>query len=137
MTKQTDDLFQFIRDRFPNMSEEEIKIEALIQSWIAATENKIKIFVNSDGAYYFMGINSKQLADKFVSPEELYKNVVAGVLVKAIEDGFVYVVDSSGKGDYAFLNSHEINEDDFFLYSLSPDEAIQSILDSVDDSDSM
>ena len=137
MTDRTDDIYQFIQGLFPGMSEEEIKIEALVQSWIAATENKIKIFVDDDSTYYFVNINSKQRTDKPVSPEKFYRDVVAGTLVKAVENGFVYVIDGSGDGDFGFLNSHEIDENDFFLRSLSRDDAIQFIYNSVDDSDSM
>lgn len=128
-----------IKEQFPNMNDEEVEIEFLMQGWLAAENNIVEIFmVKEDGetGYLIVG-KSISPADstansKPISSDEFFDNVLSGIIIAAIEKGYTYVVDITGNGDYAIKNAHEINMQDFFA-ALSRDKAIQFIQDLVDD----
>ncbi len=136
------DIIEEINKRFPDMSEKEIETEFLIQLWLASSDGLVVIAKAEDDdgeydKYYFAGIEKDIPDGKTISPDEFYNETLVNVLINAIDNGFVYVVDTSGDGDYGFLNSHEIDEDDFFLYSLPKERAIEFAQGLVDDEDTI
>jgi hypothetical protein len=134
----TKQIMKSIGNKFPDMSEQEIEIEYLVQLWLAASDEHVTITRDEHNKYFFTGRNNP-LPDnsEVTSCDEFYSRVLASILVESIKRGYVYVVDISGEGDYGFLNAHEVGIDNFFLHTMPRDEAIEFAISLIDDSDSI
>lgn len=129
-------IMKSIGNKFPDMDEQEVEVEFLIQLWLAASDNNVIITRNESNNYFFTGTKNQPPEDgEIVSCDEFYNGMLVNIIVESIERGYVYVVDISGQGDYGFLNAHEIGVDNFFLHTMEREEAIQFAHDLVDSND--
>lgn len=130
-------IFNRIKELYPEMNDEELQIEFLVQVWVAAFDNKIRIYregLDNGVSYIFCGAMIDP-PDDFtgtqVKPEHYYDEVLNNILIAGVEKGYVHVVDVTGQGNYGFKNAHSIDMDDFFVHSMSRGDAIKFILDLV------
>lgn len=139
----TDDIVNTIKAMFPEMSDEEQNIEYLTQMWVAATNHMVIIYEHVDGdstVYTFIGRNvtlAEPPPGEHICSIGFYNKVLSEILISAIDKGYVYVVDTTGAGDFGFRNAHEISMDDFFVHAMDRDKAKEFVIDLIDETDSV
>lgn len=132
MANKTNKIIKAISKQFPNMTDDEKQIEFLIQAWVAAVEEKIVIVTDGNDRFYFVGVKKDIPEGETVSAKEFYDDVLVHILVGAIQDGFVYVIDHTGSGGWAFMNAHEIDMNDFFVHAMSRTDGVEFARSLVD-----
>ena len=126
-------IYERIRENFPDMTELELELEFLIQMWTAALEEEVFIYADSTDdqiRYHFYGINSEaEPAGERIGAKQFFSESLSLVLINSIKRGYVTVFDKTGDDDYIFLNRHQdVPTGDLFLnYTMTQPEAIRFV----------
>lgn len=135
--EETDNVFDIIGKRFPEMSPSEIEVEFLTLAWIDAVKEK-RIIVREEGGLTFVLTDNSYIPDgKRLTSVEFFNEFLGPRLIDSVKAQTVYVVDYGDDG-VRFMNKHEMTDEDFFLRSFQTAKAttfIKSLM--IDDMESV
>ena len=131
----TNQIYEGIRDDYPDMNEQELELEFLTQMWTAASDEKVIIHRGEEGRsvhYYFSGIHAPgpvpENTEK-IGPRRFFSESLSMMMIESVKLKYIYIFDMTGKGDYAIVNAHdEIDVGDlFFNHTMTESQAIAFI----------
>ena len=135
--EETNDVFNIIGKRFPEMSSLEIETEFLTLAWIDAVKEKRTIIREKDGLTFILTDDSHIPDGEKLTSVEFFNEFLGPRLINSIKAQTVYVV-CYGDNDIRFMNKHEMSDEDFFLYSFQTTEAVTFIKNlMIDDMESI